>query len=112
MQQTAIFDTKQTKRNKTLKTAQNDKNRTNRQKLVTLPVMDRNDTYIWGKFGLWLMDVAKYMTTALLLSTVFADLREGAPTITYIVTGLLIIVVLVLGMVLLKVEHRKEKTNE
>ena len=28
------------------------------------------------EFGKWLMDIAKYMVTALLLSTIFADMAE------------------------------------
>ncbi len=35
------------------------------------------------EFGKWLMDIAKYMVTALLLSTIFADMNE--PIILYIV---------------------------
>jgi hypothetical protein len=35
------------------------------------------------EFGKWLMDIAKYMVTALLLSTIFADMAE--PIILWIV---------------------------
>lgn len=35
------------------------------------------------EFGKWLMDIAKYMVTALLLSTIFADMAE--PIIIYMV---------------------------
>ncbi len=42
------------------------------------------------EFGKWLMDIAKYMVTALLLSTIFADMNE--PVIIYIVVILSIIV--------------------
>lgn len=34
------------------------------------------------EFGKWLLDVAKYIVTALLLSTIFADMNE--PVILYI----------------------------
>lgn len=44
------------------------------------------------EFGKWLLDIAKYMITALLLSTIFADMRE--PLMMYLVAifslGLLI----------------------
>ena len=33
------------------------------------------------EFGKWLMDIAKYMVTALLLSTIFSDMQE--PIIIY-----------------------------
>ena len=29
------------------------------------------------EFGKWLMDIAKYMVTALLLSTIFADMNDS-----------------------------------
>ena len=35
------------------------------------------------EFGKWLMDIAKYMVTALLLSTIFAEMNE--PIIIYMV---------------------------
>ena len=36
------------------------------------------------EFGKWLMDIAKYMVTALMLSTIFADMNE--PIILYVVS--------------------------
>ena len=54
------------------------------------------------EFGKWLMDVAKYMVTALLLSTIFADLNE--PIIIYIVV-ILSIVVLLIGLLLVSDVH-------
>ena len=42
------------------------------------------------EFGKWLMDISKYMVTALLLSTIFAEMQE--PIIIYIVVILSIIV--------------------
>lgn len=44
------------------------------------------------EFGKWLMDIAKYMVTALLLSTIFADMAE--PVIIYMV---IILSTIVLG---------------
>ena len=42
------------------------------------------------KFGKWLMDIAKYMVTALLLSTIFADMDNSI--IIYVVVILSAIV--------------------
>ena len=47
-------------------------------------------THVKKEFGKWLMDIAKYMVTALLLSTIFADMNE--PIIIYIVVILSMIV--------------------
>lgn len=49
------------------------------------------------EFGKWLMDVAKYMVTALLLSTIFADMDD--PIIIYAVVFLSIFV-LIAGLIL------------
>ena len=57
------------------------------------------------EFGKWLMDVAKYMVTALLLSTIFADLNE--PIIIYIVV-ILSIIVLIIGLLLVSDVHLYE----
>ena len=48
------------------------------------------------EFGKWLMDIAKYMVTGLLLSTIFVDMNE--PIIVYMVV-ILSITVLVVGLV-------------
>ena len=50
------------------------------------------------EFGKWLMDIAKYMVTALLLSTIFADMQE--PIIIYMVI-ILSIVILISGLILI-----------
>lgn len=47
------------------------------------------------EFGKWLMDIAKYMVTALLLSTIFSDMQE--PIIIYMVV-ILSVVVLIIGL--------------
>ena len=47
------------------------------------------------EFGKWLMDIAKYMVTALLLSTIFADMNE--PIIVYLVV-ILSVVILLIGL--------------
>ena len=50
------------------------------------------------EFGKWLMDIAKYMVTALVLSTIFADMQE--PIIIYMVI-ILSIVILISGLILI-----------
>lgn len=47
------------------------------------------------EFGKWLLDIAKYMVTGLLLSTIFADMQE--PIIVYMV-ALLSLVLLITGL--------------
>ena len=60
------------------------------------------------EFGKWLMDIAKYMVTALLLSTIFEDMNE--PLILYVV---LILTPIILGYGLYWVnEGKKEKKSK
>ena len=47
------------------------------------------------EFGKWLLDIAKYMVTALLLATIFKDMYD--PIIIYMVV-LLSLVILLLGL--------------
>ena len=47
------------------------------------------------EFGKWLMDIAKYMVTALLLSTIFADMTE--PIILYM-AAIISAVLLIAGL--------------
>lgn len=61
------------------------------------------------EFGKWLLDIAKYMVTALLLSTIFADMRE--PLIMYIV-AIFSIVLLLLGLAVIysgEIEERRKQ---
>ena len=67
----------------------------------------RKYTYLCNmkkEFGKWLMDIAKYMVTALLLSTIFADMAE--PIIIYMVV---ILSVIVLGFGLYWVNEGKKE---
>ena len=57
------------------------------------------------EFGKWLLDIAKYMVTALLISTIFADMKE--PIIIYIVV-LLSVIILLYGLSIID-ESEKEK---
>ena len=47
------------------------------------------------ELGKWFMDVAKYMVTALLLTTVFSDMNEP---IIFFVAFLMLIIVLGIGL--------------
>ena len=60
------------------------------------------------EFGKWLMDIAKYMVTALLLATIFADMEE--PIIVYMVV-FLSIVVLIIGLVLVD-DNKPDNKNK
>lgn len=118
MQQTTIFDTKLEKHNKTIKTQQSGKNRTNWQKLVTLPVMETEKArakakqYIWSKMGDWLMDVAKYFVTTILVSSIFTEIRERTPWIAYSSALVMAMAILLFGVYINRVQKRKEFENE
>lgn len=58
------------------------------------------------EFGKWLMDIAKYMVTALLLSTIFADMNE--PIIIYMVV-ILSVIVLSFGLYWVNKSEQNEK---
>jgi uncharacterized membrane protein len=55
------------------------------------------------EFGKWLMDIAKYMVTALVLSSAFNEMRTWW---TYVVVILIVLIVLGLGLFL--VREKKE----
>lgn len=58
------------------------------------------------EFGKWLMDIAKYMVTALLLSTIFAEMNE--PIIIYLVV-ILSVIVLSFGLYWVNKGEQNEK---
>jgi len=63
-------------------------------------------------FAAWLMDIAKYVVTALVLSTVLTDLVSG--WLFYVVSLGLVTVIVLLGFILYKLadkEESKEKGN-
>ncbi len=60
------------------------------------------------EFGKWLMDIAKYMVTALLLSTIFADMQE--PIIFYMV-AIFSFVLLIVGLSVIYNSEQEEKKN-
>lgn len=65
------------------------------------------------EFGKWLLDIAKYMVTALLLSTIFADMRE--PLIMYLV-AIFSFVLLIVGLAVIynseQQENKKQKKGK
>ena len=58
------------------------------------------------EFGKWLLDIAKYMVTALLLATIFKDMYD--PIIIYMVV-LLALVILILGLYVIYDSDQDEK---
>lgn len=58
------------------------------------------------EFGKWLMDVAKYLVTAVLLASVFSDIQER--WIVYIIVSYAIILTLGLGLWFLRDIKEKE----
>ena len=60
-------------------------------------------------FGKWLLDIAQYMVTALLLSTIFADMRE--PLIMYIV-AIFSFVLLIVGLAVIYNSDQQESKKQ
>lgn len=58
------------------------------------------------ELGKWLMDIAKYLTTAVLLSSVFNDIKDS--WIIYFVVSIAIVLTLLSGLWLVREEKRKE----
>ena len=61
------------------------------------------------EFGKWLLDIAKYMVTALLLSTIFADMRE--PVIMYLV-AIFSFVLLIIGLAVIYNSEQEESKKQ
>ena len=57
------------------------------------------------ELGKWLMDIAKYLVTAVLLASVFSDISEK--WIVYLVVSVAIIITLSWGLYLLKDNKKK-----
>ena len=47
------------------------------------------------KFGDWLLDIAKYMATAILLTSIFSDMQN---IWTYVIVAITVVVTLLLGL--------------
>ena len=58
------------------------------------------------ELGKWLMDIAKYLVTAVLLASVFSDITEK--WIVYVVVSIAIIITLSWGLYLLSDKKGKE----
>lgn len=58
------------------------------------------------EFGKWLMDIAKYLTTAVLLSSVFNDIKES--WIIYSVVSVAIVLTLLAGLYLVRDNKKGE----
>ena len=57
------------------------------------------------ELGKWLMDIAKYITTAVVLSSIFGDVQEK--WVIYIGGALAIVVTLLAGLWLVREEKKK-----
>lgn len=57
------------------------------------------------ELGKWLMDISKYITTAVVLSSIFADMQEG--WVIYTVGVGAIIITLLAGLLLCKDKEKK-----
>lgn len=60
------------------------------------------------EFGKWLLDIAKYMVTALLLSTIFSDMDD--PIIIYMVV-ILSVVILIIGLSIINESEKEMSLN-
>lgn len=58
------------------------------------------------EFGKWLLDIAKYMTTAILLSSVFSDIQSVWVYVSVIGAVLLTLIV---GLVLVREKKKEEE---
>lgn len=58
------------------------------------------------EFGKWLMDIAKYMATALLLSSTFGDMKNPLVVVSVIVATAL---TLIFGLLLIRDKKEKEE---
>ena len=59
------------------------------------------------ELGKWMMDIAKYIVTAVLLATVFSDITERL--IVYLTATLSIVISLGCGLWLLREQKQEEK---
>ena len=57
------------------------------------------------ELGKWLMDIAKYLATAVLLSSVFSEQEEG---VMYIIAFLAAVITLFTGLILVRDKKQKE----
>jgi len=58
------------------------------------------------EFGKWVLDVAKYVATAVILSNFFSGMQENA---ILVIGGICVILMLILGLLLTREPKDKEK---
>lgn len=61
------------------------------------------------EFGKWLLDIAKYLVTVLLLSSLFADMDR---TYMYVGVSALVIFIFIVGLYLVDDDDKNNKTNK
>lgn len=61
------------------------------------------------EFGKWLMDIAKYITTAVVLSSVFGEVETW---VVYLIGGLSVVVTLVWGLYLVNEKSVGSEQNK
>jgi hypothetical protein len=62
------------------------------------------------ELGKWLMDIAKYITTAVLLSSIFGEVTSS--WIVYLIGTISVITTLVCGLILIKKSDRPSKKKK
>ena len=62
------------------------------------------------EMGKWVLDIAKYLATAVLISTLFRDIQEKSVTLA--IGGLSVALILLLGMFLIKEPKDKKSKQE
>lgn len=61
------------------------------------------------EFGKWLLDIAKYLVTVLLLSSLFADMDR---IYMYVGVSALVIFIFIVGLYLVDDDDKNNKTNK
>ena len=64
------------------------------------------------EFGKWLLDIAKYIVTAIILTSIFGDIKER--WLVYFISASSVIVAMTIGLLLLKDDktvNKKLKKN-
>lgn len=80
--------------------------------------MDKNEAqkkakkHLYEKIGDCLMDVAKYCITAVLITSIFTDLKALTPVFAYVSSAVFFIFVFALGARIVYQQKRKEYADE
>jgi len=62
------------------------------------------------EFGKWIMDIAKYLATAVLISAIFRDIQDKSSIL--VIGGVSVALLLLLGLLLVKEPKNKVLKNE